>query len=263
MKISREIADLLNTKEGYSATLTRTDDRFIPLRQRTAIARQHNADLLVSVHADAFNNPKANGASVYALSKNGATSETAKWLAERENKADLIGGLGGVNLDDKDQVLAGVLLDLSMTASMNASVDVGARILDAMGRVNRLHKRRVEKAGFVVLKSPDIPSILVETGFISNPAEAQKLNETDHQRKLAAAVSDGVVAYFNTTPPPGTIVAARKNAASAALTYKASRGDTLSDIASRNNISVVDLMRANGLTRETLYVGQVLVIPTS
>jgi len=264
MNISRQIADLLNAREGYTVRMTRSDDRFIPLRKRTELARQHNADLLISVHADAYSNPAASGASVYALSKTGATSEAAKWLADRENKSDLIGGLGGgVNLEDKDEVLAGVLLDLSMTASMNASVDVGARILGALRNVNRLHKRRVEKAGFVVLKSPDIPSILVETGFISNPDEALKLGDTGHQRKLANAVAAGVTEYFSVTPPPGTLIAARQNAGKALMTYKASRGDTLSSIALRNNISVMELMKANGLTRETLQVGQVLVIPTS
>ncbi|MBK8970313.1 MAG: N-acetylmuramoyl-L-alanine amidase [Hahellaceae bacterium] len=263
LNISRELVNQINAKEGFKARLTRNSDVFIPLRKRTDIARDHNADLLVSVHADAFNNPKANGASVFALSKNGATSETAKWLAERENKSDLIGGMGGVNLDDKDQVLAGVLLDLSMTASMNASVDVGDRVLRSLGRVNRLHKRRVEKAGFVVLKSPDIPSILVETGFISNPGEAQKLTDLAHQRSLASAVSNGLVEYFSLTPPPGTLLAARKKLDGISATYKAAKGDTLSAIAARNNISLSDLMRANGLTQETLFVGQVLVIPTS
>ena len=263
LNIARELVNQINAREGFKAKLTRSGDYFIPLRKRTDIARDHNADLLVSVHADAFNNPDAKGASVYALSKNGATSETAKWLAERENKSDLIGGMGGVNLDDKDQVLAGVLLDLSMTASMNASVDVGNRILRSLGRVNHLHKRRVEKAGFVVLKSPDIPSILVETGFISNPSEAQKLSDLAHQREVASAVTGGLVEYFNLTPPPGTLLAARKKLDGISATYKAAKGDTLSAIAARNNISLSDLMKANGLTQETLFVGQVLVIPTS
>lgn len=263
LQIAREIQARLKQQDGYEARLTRSGDYFIPLRKRTRVAREQGADLLVSIHADAYTNTSANGASVYALSKKGATSETAKWLADRENQSDLIGGVGGVTLDDKDQVLAGVLLDLSMTASMQASIDVGDRILRAMSRVNRLHKQRVEKAGFVVLKSPDIPSVLVETGFISNPEEARKLGRSEHQRKIAQSVVDGIVAYFETTPPPGTLVALRRQKGPGALTYRATRGDTLSGIAARNNISLSQLMQANGLTRETVYEGQVLLIPAS
>lgn len=262
MAISREVKRLLDKQPGYQAKLTRSTDVFIALRQRTRIAREANADLLVSVHADAFNNPRARGGSVYALSKNGATSEAARWLAERENKADLIGGLSGVDLGSRDEVLAGVLLDLSMTASMKASISVGDRVLKSMGSVGRLHKTRVEKAGFVVLKSPDIPSILVETGFISNPEEARKLSSPGYQKKMAKAIHEGILAYFEKSPPPGTLVAARKKSQRAS-TYRTSRGDTLSAIAARNNISVSSLKKANGLTRDTLFVGQVLVIPAS
>src|SRR5690606_6759836 len=150
--------------------------------------RKHNADLFVSIHADAFHRPEASGASVFAISQRGATSETARWLAERENSSDLIGGVGGVSLDDKDNVLAGVLLDLSMTASLNASLAIGDQVLQSMGAIAKLHKPRVEQAAFVVLKSPDIPSLLVETGFISNPVEAKRLNDKSYQRKIAQAI---------------------------------------------------------------------------
>ncbi len=166
----------------------RTGDYFIPLRKRTEIARKMGADLFVSVHADAAPRTSASGASVFALSDRGATSETARWLADTENRSDLIGGDGGVSLDDKNPMLAGVLLDLSMTASLSSSLDVGQKVLTQMGRVTPLHKRRVEQAGFMVLKSPDIPSILVETGFITNPGEASKLQKSSHQQALARSI---------------------------------------------------------------------------
>ncbi len=174
LAISRELQRQINAERGFRGELVRTGDYFIPLRKRTEIARKKGADLFVSIHADAAPSSRAFGASVYALSDRGATSETARWLADSENQSDLIGGAGSVSLDDKDRVLAGVLLDLSMTASLSSSLDVGQQVLSKMGYITPLHKRRVEQAGFMVLKSPDIPSILVETGFISNPNEAQQ-----------------------------------------------------------------------------------------
>src|SRR5690606_5961343 len=170
-------------------------------------ARELRADLFVSVHADAFKNPKASGASVFALSRSGATSETARFLAQKENEADLIGGVGGVSLSDVDNVLAGVLVDLSMTATLSSSLQVGDRVVKEMGKITKLHKNQVEQAGFAVLKSPDVPSILVETGFISNPQEAQKLNTPSYRRFLAEAIFKGVKDYFYDVPPPGSYVA--------------------------------------------------------
>ncbi|ABC32056.1 N-acetylmuramoyl-L-alanine amidase [Hahella chejuensis KCTC 2396] len=265
LAISRELQSLLDQERGFSSRLTRKGDYFVPLRNRTALAREYNADLLVSVHADAFKSPEASGASVFALSKRGATSETARWLAEKENTSDLIGGVGGVSLEDKDQVLAGVLLDLSMTASLKASLTVGDSVLRSMGGVSRLHKKRVEQAGFVVLKSPDIPSILVETGFISNPSEAQRLKTSKYQKKIAAAIYSGLQKYFVDAPPPGTLMAWRKQSGQGKLgqTYVIEKGDTLSSIAQRNNISLNDLMNHNGLTTESLRIGQVLMIPAT
>lgn len=166
MAISKELVALINKEPGFSARLTRTGDYFVPLKKRRDIARQMKADLFVSIHADAFTRPQARGASVFALSRTGATSETARFLAQRENEADLIGGVGNISLDDKDEVLAGVLVDLSMTATLNSSLQVGAHVLRSMGGMAHLHKKHVEQAGFMVLKSPDVPSILVETGFI-------------------------------------------------------------------------------------------------
>lgn len=263
-RMSKILEELINSKPGYTARLTRTGDYYIDLRSRTLMARQHNADLFVSVHADAFRSPQPNGASVFALSQRGATSETARWLAQSENRSDLIGGEGGVTLNDKDDMLAGVLLDLSMTASINASVGVGGHVLGNLGGVTRLHKPGVEQAAFAVLRSPDIPSILVEAGFISNPQEERRLATRGHQQKIAEAVFRGIDDYFQSTPPPGTLIAWQKRQGGTAITeYRIRRGDTLSGVARRNQVSVTDLKRANGLTNDRLVVGQTLQIPSS
>ncbi|MBP6381395.1 MAG: N-acetylmuramoyl-L-alanine amidase, partial [Pseudomonadales bacterium] len=179
LAIARELEKKVNATPGYRATLVRKGDYFIPLFKRRDIARGSGADLFVSIHADAFTHARARGSSVYALSPRGATSVSAAFLAQRENGADLI---GGVDLGAKDKVLASVLTDLSMTATMDASLGAGGRVLNSMGRIAHLHKRRVEQAGFAVLKSPDMPSILVETGFISNPLEAERLGNAGYQR---------------------------------------------------------------------------------
>ncbi|WP_022961370.1 N-acetylmuramoyl-L-alanine amidase [Halopseudomonas pelagia] len=265
LAISRELKRLIDAEPGFKGELVRTGDYFIPLRRRTEIARKHNADLFVSVHADAFTRASAFGASVFALSDRGATSETARLLADRENRSDLIGGVGGVSLDNKDQVLASVLLDLSMTATLSASLDVGQQVLAAVGKITPLHKRRVEQAGFMVLKSPDIPSILVETGFISNPGEARKLVTKSHQQALARAMHTGIRDYFHRYPPPGTKLAALKAGgklqASRPSEHTVSRGDTLSVIANRYGISVASLREANKLGSDQIRIGQTLKVP--
>jgi N-acetylmuramoyl-L-alanine amidase len=171
------------------------------------IARKAKADLFVSIHADAFTKASANGASVFAVSERGSTSEAARILANRENSADLIGGVGSVSLADKDKVLADVLLDMSSTASMTASLKVGDNVLKSMGSLTHLHSRQVEQAGFMVLKSPDMPSILVETGFISNPDEARKLSTNTYQTSLAKAIQRGIVQHFAANPPAGVQLA--------------------------------------------------------
>ncbi|TNE93837.1 MAG: N-acetylmuramoyl-L-alanine amidase, partial [Gammaproteobacteria bacterium] len=201
LKMAKNLASLINKQPGYTAKLTRTGDYYIGLRNRTLLARKHNADLFVSVHADAFRTPQPKGASVFALSQRGATSETARWLAQSENRSDLT---GGVSLDGRDDTLAGVLLDLSMTASINASLGVGSSVLGNLGKVAKLHKSGVEQAAFVVLKSPDIPSILVEAGFISNPQEEKNLSTQWYRNKLSKAIFSGIEEYFQKTPPPGT-----------------------------------------------------------
>ena len=264
LAIARELKTLIDAEPGFKAVLVRTGDYFIPLRRRTEIARKHNADLFVSIHADAFTRAAAFGASVYALSDRGATSETARLLADRENRSDLIGGVGGVSLDNRDQVLASVLLDLSMTATLSASLDVGQQVLGAIGAVTPLHKRRVEQAGFMVLKSPDIPSILIETGFISNPGESRKLVTRSHQQALARAMHTGIRSYFHRNPPPGTQLAALKNSgrlAQAAKEHTVQRGDTLSMIATRYEVSLASLRQANSLRNDQIRVGQVLKVP--
>ncbi len=181
LQIARRVVKNINGRDGFKAILVRDGDYYLPHRKRTDIARNQRADLFVSIHADAFRNAKVTGASVYTLSDRGATSETAAWLAERENRSDLLGGVGDVSLGDKDPVLAQVLLDLSMDANRSQSIDAGKAVLAHLGKVAKLHKNRVEQAAFVVLKSPDMPSMLVETGFISNPTEARRLSQAEHQ----------------------------------------------------------------------------------
>jgi N-acetylmuramoyl-L-alanine amidase len=188
-----------------SAVLTRDADYFIPLKERYQKAREAKADLFVSVHADAFASGDARGSSVWMLSSRGATSEAARWLADRENGADLV---GGVSLDNKDNTLAAVLLDLSQGATLEASGVVANKVLHSLARLGPTHRGYVEKANFVVLRSPDVPSILVETAFITNPAEEKRLNNQEQREKLASAILEGVKNYFVAVPPPGTLFAA-------------------------------------------------------
>ncbi|BBH44036.1 N-acetylmuramoyl-L-alanine amidase [Pseudomonas sp. KU43P] len=266
LQIAKELQRQINTEKGYRAELTRTGDYFIPLRKRTEIARKKGADLFISIHADAAPSRAAFGASVFALSDRGATSETARWLADTENRSDLIGGAGNVSLDDKDRMLAGVLLDLSMTATLSSSLNVGQKVLGNMGRVTSLHKQRVEQAGFMVLKSPDIPSILVETGFISNNNEAAKLATASHQQALARSIHTGVRQYFQQNPPPGTYVAWLRDSGKIAQgprDHTVRPGETLAMIAVRYQVSVPNLRSSNSLKSDELKVGQHLTIPAT
>jgi N-acetylmuramoyl-L-alanine amidase len=198
LAIARKLKALIDDEPGMRAMLTRDDDYFVPLDARVQKARRVKADLFISIHADAFTTPSARGSSVFALSEHGATSAAARWLAQRENEADLI---GGVNLDAKDPILARTLLDLSQTAQISDSLRVGRSVLDGIGAVNALHKGSVEQAGFAVLKAPDIPSILVETAFISNPDEELKLRDEAHQKKFAESIRFGLRRYFARNPP--------------------------------------------------------------
>jgi N-acetylmuramoyl-L-alanine amidase len=198
LAISRKLKRVLEADPNIRVVLTRDDDYFVPLAQRVAKARRVSADLFVSVHADAFRESRARGSSVFALSENGATSAAARWLAEKENASDLI---GGVSLPTRDPTLARTLLDLSQTAQINDSLKVGRHVLAEIAEHNTLHKPAVEQAGFAVLKAPDIPSILVETAFISNPEEEQKLRSAQHQLRFAESIGDGVKRYFAGNPP--------------------------------------------------------------
>jgi N-acetylmuramoyl-L-alanine amidase len=198
LAIARKLKTILDAEPNMRAMLTRDDDYFVPLAARVQKARRVQADLFISIHADAFRESRARGSSVFALSENGATSAAARWLAQKENASDLI---GGVNLGAKDPVLARTLLDLSQTAQINDSLKVGRQVLDGIGTHNVLHKASVEQAGFAVLKAPDIPSILIETAFISNPDEELKLRSEPHQQKFAEAIAAGVKRYFARNPP--------------------------------------------------------------
>lgn len=195
--IAKRLKRLIDAQPGMQAYLTRDNDFFVPLQVRVQKARRIKADLFISIHADAWIKPTARGSSVYALSQNGATSAAARWMAKRENEADLI---GGVNLGSHNKQVAQVLLDLSTAAQINDSVRVGSRVLGKMGEINRLHKSKVERAGFAVLKAPDIPSILVETAFISNPEEERLLRSPSHQDRLANAMLAGIQDYFAGSP---------------------------------------------------------------
>jgi len=260
LEISKELQRLFNNTKGYKAELVRTGDYYVGLRQRRDIARKMQADLFISVHADAFKTPHASGSSVYALSQRGATSASAAFLAQRENDSDLV---GGVSLSDKDDILAGVLTDLSMTASMDASLRIGANVLNGMGRMTKLHSKRVEQAAFAVLKSPDIPSILVETGFISNPGEARKLATSSYRKQMAQAIFSGVDSHFRRSPPPDTYLAALKRGEVKPREYTIASGDTLSEIAARFDVSVAQLQRENKLASSGIRIGQTLIIPES
>ncbi|WP_198683226.1 N-acetylmuramoyl-L-alanine amidase [Peristeroidobacter agariperforans] len=204
LAIAKRLKDRIDREPGMRAILTRDNDTFVEHRERIARARRQQADMFVSVHADSYTNRSVAGSSVYVLSARGASDESARWLADRENAADLI---GGVKLDDKDSVLASVLLDLSQGASMSASVDAAELVMQELYKIGNITNRGVKHAGFLVLKSPDIPSMLVETAFISNPTEEARLLDPKHQQRLAEAIHQGVREYFYTNPPPGTLVA--------------------------------------------------------
>ena len=260
MAIARELDALFKADKGFAPTLIRSGDYYISLRGRRELARKRQADLFVSIHADAFKRKEAHGASVYALSTRGATSTAASYLAQRENAADLV---GGVRLSDKDDVLAGVLADLSMTSTLDTSLKLGGKVLGKMDNVAKLHKRQVEQAGFAVLKSPDIPSILVETGFISNPEESRKLVSSSYQKKMARAIHAGIKDWFLAHPPSGTLIAWQKQ--QGGRQYVIASGDTLSGIAQRFNVSLSDLKSYNSIsgTGSNIRVGQKLLIPTT
>ena len=259
LAISRKLASRINAEKGMRAVLIRDGDYYVDHRQRTSIARKHKADLFVSIHADAVDDRRANGATVYALSLKGASDEEARLLAERENAAVRV---GGVSLEDKDEVIAEVLLDLSQNASLSASLDVGAKVIGELSRVVKVRRKNVQQAGLLVLKSPDMPSILVETAYISNPAEEKKLRDRNHQAKLANAIMSGIRSYFYTNPPPDTQIAMDiRRTPDRKVRHVIARGDTLSEIAERYNVSTAAIRAANRLNGDKIRVGQTLSIP--
>lgn len=251
LAIAQRLAKLVDAEPGMRSYLTRNSDHFVSLRGRINRAHQKEADMFISIHADAFRDHTVTGSTVYVLSERGASSEAAKLLADKENAADLI---GGVSLDDKDNMLASVLVDLSQNASLEASYAVADSVLSGLKRIGNVHKRKVESAGFVVLKSPDIPSILVETAFITNPAEERKLRTKSHQTKLAKAILVGIRSYFRDNTPISSALSTTKS-------HRVSAGESLSLIARKYGVRIADIKRTNNLTSDSIRVGQHLKIP--
>ena len=260
LAISRKLAEEVRHEPGMRPILVRDGDYFVPLRNRMERARQQRADLFVSIHADAFRTSQARGATVYVLSRKGASDEASRRLAERENASDLI---GGVSLADKDQILAQVLLDLSQNAALNASASAGERVIQSLGDVTRVRRRQVQRAPFLVLKSPDIPSILIETAYISNPSEEAALSNASHQGKLARAIHDGVKQFFYANPPPDSRVAVLRQTPTVPMRHVIAHGDTLSEIADRYDVNLRVLKSTNKIRGDRIMIGQVLTIPSS
>jgi N-acetylmuramoyl-L-alanine amidase len=260
LAIARKLAKRIDARAGMRAVMIRDGDYYVRLRQRIDKARKHRADLFVSIHADAFRDRRVRGSSVYTLSHGGATSEAARWLAERENRADLI---GGVELREQNDVLAKVLIDMSQNATMEHSGIAAAKVLANLQRLGSVHQTRIQKAGFAVLKSPDVPSMLVETAFISNPDEEKRLRTGSYQNRMADSILAGIVAYFEEYPPPETHFARRRGGdiGDGGRRHRIVQGDTLSEIARSYNVSLHSLRSANQLDGDRIRVGQVLVVP--
>jgi len=253
LKISKDLSRLINRQPGFKAVLTRTGDYYIGLRQRLAIARKYKPDMFVAIHADAYKNRQAYGASVFALSEHGATSEAGRWLAQRENASEL---MGGVNLANKDHLLQSVLISLSQNATIRMSLLMGQDIINALRPVTPLHHGKVEQAAFIVLKSPDIPSFLIETGFISNPTEERNLNNPQYERHMAAAITKGIKNYFTQYPPRHTWLYIKKHS----KTYIVQKGDNLSKIAAHFGTTVQNIMAINRLKSTQLRIDQQLIL---
>ncbi|PSW10459.1 N-acetylmuramoyl-L-alanine amidase [Photobacterium sanctipauli] len=257
MDVSRKVAARINATPGMKAVLTRTGDYFVNLNKRSEIARRNKAHLLVSIHADGFHKPQPRGASVWVLNTRRANSEIGRWLEQHEKQSELLGGGDVLSGGNDDQYLSMAVLDLQFSHSQKEGYDVATRVLREMSKVTTLHKSKPEHASLAVLKSPDIPSLLVETGFITNPQEERLLNARSHQNKLADAVYKGILSYFNEKPPEGTLFASRKQG----VKHKVTSGQSLSVIANKYGVSVSALKSANNLKSNTLRIGQVLTIP--
>jgi N-acetylmuramoyl-L-alanine amidase len=256
MAIARKLGALVKKEPGMRPVLIRKGDYYVRLYKRIKLARKARADMFVSIHADAFTDKKVRGSSVYTLSHKGASSKAAKWLADKENSADLV---GGISMDDKDPDLSKTIFDMVQNATMEHSNIAAKVVLAKLGRVGSVHSRKVQRARFAVLKSPDIPSMLVETAFISNPQEEARLRSSEYQSKLAGAILAGIKEYFASYPPPGTRLAKRGEG----RRHVIDRGDTLLEIARHYRVSLSSLRNANSLQNDTIRVGQVLTIPES
>jgi len=252
--ISKELARLINRQPGMRAVLTRSDDRFIELGARREIARKQHADLFLSIHANSFKSSKVKGSAVYALSEKGASSAAARALADKENAADL---LGGVDLRGKPDMVRSVLMDLTQNATQESSLQLAEKVLNGLGRVNKVHKDHVQTAGFVVLKSPSVPSVLVETAFISNPSEERVLGSKKGQRKLASAIFKGVQDFVELDMSLRLANAPSRPE----ITYEVQPGDTLSRVAQRYQISLARLRSVNSIHGDRLLVGKTIRIP--
>ena len=265
LAIAKHLQALIKKEPGFESLLTRSGDYYISLRGRTKKARQAKADLFISIHADAFKNGKAKGASVWVLSRKGSDSELGKFLVKNENDTDPASSyIGEIDLDDyaKDPDVVETLVGMHMVVSQAIGKGVAQQVLGNIGKIAKLHKRHVEKAGFVVLKSPDVPSILVETGFISNPGEAAKLRTKKYQKQMAKAIFKGLRSYFYSHPIANTYIASVVEAKRKLRSYKVVSGDTLSAIAQRFGSSVKRLQDANKMTsKSVLLVGKILIIP--
>lgn len=259
LEIAKRLYRLVDSEPGMRPVMTREGDYYVKLKRRREIARDvYHADLFISLHADAFHDHRARGASVYVLSKSGATSTTARYLAEKENASDFI---GGVELEEDDEELKSVILELAMDGTLEQSFQASNSILDELRHISRLHKRSVEQAGFAVLKSADMPSMLVELGFISNPHEESLLRNNNHQQKMARSLLAGLKRYFLMQPPPGTYYAKLRDRK--AVTHRIANGETLSEIAQKYRVSTRDLMQFNSLSNHIIRVGQVIKIPNT
>jgi N-acetylmuramoyl-L-alanine amidase len=255
LQIAKRLEASINQQRGMKAVLVRKNDRYMRLRDRIHKARDAHADMMISLHADSFPDPRARGSSIYALSVDGASSETARLLADKENAADLL--FGDMEFAVEDKMVKEVLFDLSLTGTIESSLDIGSEILSQIKTVNRVHKKKVQQAGFAVLKAPNIPSVLIETAFLSNPREEKNLRSPAHQKKVANAITRGVSKYFSRKAPPGTWLAAAESE------YIANEGEQLSFIAKSNNVDEEDLRARNALFAENLRAGQVIKIPVS
>ncbi|MCF6287649.1 MAG: N-acetylmuramoyl-L-alanine amidase [Proteobacteria bacterium] len=254
LQIAKKLATAINNEKGMKAVLIRTGDYYIAVRKRYQLAREHYADLFVSIHADAFTDRNVRGMGVYILSQKGATSEAARWLAQAGNSSDLV---GGVVLEDKDNILAKVLLDLSQNATHEASLKSAKKVLESLKLIEKPHKSYVEKANFGMLKSPDIPSMLIETAFISNLEEEKRLKTKKFQQKIVNSIKDGIKQYFYQSPPPNTWIANNIQTSK----HTVASGETIGGIAHLYKVSMHELKKLNNKANNQIYIGEVLVLP--